>query len=95
MGFKRGDVITIAMPTAPSGVIPIYAVNKLGGVCSMIHPLSPAPQIKMFLNISKSRWALTLDALYPKFNEILHETSVEKIILSKIPDYLQINAAFI
>ena len=88
MGFKRGDVITIAMPTAPSGVIPIYAVNKLGGVCSMIHPLSPAPQIKMFLNISKSRWALTLDALYPKFNEILHETSVEKIILSKIPDYL-------
>ncbi|MHA1673740.1 MAG: AMP-binding protein, partial [Promethearchaeota archaeon] len=87
-GFKKGDTITIAMPTAPNGIIPIYAVNKLGGICSMIHPLSPAPQIKMFLNMSKSRFALTLDAFYRPFNEILHETSVEKLILAKVGDYL-------
>ncbi|TFH31243.1 MAG: hypothetical protein E4G98_00440 [Promethearchaeota archaeon] len=87
-GFKKGDIITIAMPTAPNGIIPIYAVNKLGGICSMIHPLSPAPQIKMYLNLSKSRFALTLDAFYCPFNEILHETGVEKLILAKVGDYL-------
>lgn len=89
MGFKKGDTITISMPTAPNGIIPIYAVNKLGGICSMIHPLSPAPQIKMFLNMSKSKYALTLDAFYKPFNEILHETGVEKLILCKIGDYLK------
>ena len=47
IGFKKGDVMTISMPTTPNGVIPIYAINKLGGVASMIHPLSPPEQIKM------------------------------------------------
>lgn len=88
MGMKKGDVITISMPTAPNGIIPIYAANKLGGIVSLIHPLSPAPQIKQFLNMSKSRFALTLDAFYQPFNEILNETSVEKLILGKIGDYL-------
>ncbi|MHA1518664.1 MAG: AMP-binding protein [Promethearchaeota archaeon] len=88
LGFKKGDTITIAMPTAPNGIIPIYAVNKLGGICSMIHPLSPAKQIKMFLKMSKSRFALTLDAFYRPFNEILNETGVEKLILCKVGDYL-------
>ncbi len=89
LGFKKGDVITIAMPTSPQAIVPIYAVNKLGGICSMIHPLSPAPQIEMYLNISHSRFALTLDAFYPKFAEILKNTSVEKLILTRIPDYLK------
>ncbi|MCF2138719.1 MAG: AMP-binding protein [Candidatus Lokiarchaeota archaeon] len=88
IGFTKGDTITISMPTAPNGIIPIYAVNKLGGICSMIHPLNPPSKIKMFLNMSKSRFALTLDAFYSSFNEILDETFVEKLILAKIGDYL-------
>lgn len=93
-GFRMGDVITISMPTAPSGIIPIYAVNKLGGVCSMIHPLSPPAQIEMYLNLSKSRFALTLDAFYKNFREILDNTSVETIILTKMKDYLPPLLAF-
>ena len=73
----------------PKPFVPIYAVNKLGGICFMIHPLSPAPQIEMYLNISHSRFALTLDAFYSKFAEILKNTSVEKLILTRIPDYLK------
>ncbi|RLI66574.1 MAG: hypothetical protein DRO88_01545, partial [Promethearchaeia archaeon] len=88
IGFKQGDTITISMPTAPNGIIPIYAVNKLGGICSMIHPLSPPAKIKMYLQMSKSRFALTLDAFYGAFNEILDETDVETLILAKIGDYL-------
>ncbi|MHA1647085.1 MAG: AMP-binding protein, partial [Promethearchaeota archaeon] len=93
-GFNEGDYMTISMPTSPQGVIPIYAVNKLGGIAAMIHPLNPPAQIKMYLNITKSRWALTLDAFYNNFNEILSDTSVEKIIISKIPDYLGVAMSF-
>lgn len=89
LGVRKGDVMTIAMPTAPNGVIPIYALNKIGAIASMIHPLSPAEQIKMYLNLSHSKWALTLDAFYPEFNKILHETGVQKLILASIPDYLK------
>lgn len=96
LGFKEGDIMTISMPTAPNGVIPIYAVNKLGGICSMIHPLSPQPQIEMYLKISKSNWALTLDAFYPTmkkainnvYGDDLENSKFNKLILAQIPDYL-------
>ncbi len=87
-GFKEDDVMTISMPTSPQGIIPVYAVNKLGGVASMIHPLSPPPQIKMYLNMSRSTWALTLDAFYRQFDEVLHETPVKRLVISKLGDFL-------
>ena len=39
IGLKKGDRLTIALPTIPQGVICFYAANKLGAVSSMIHPL--------------------------------------------------------
>jgi long-chain acyl-CoA synthetase len=88
MGLKQGQRMTIAMPTCPQAVICFYAVNKLGAVASMIHPLSTATEIEFYLNLSRSRLALTLDAFYGKFKEIRENTALEKLILARIPDYL-------
>jgi len=88
IGVKKGDRITISMPTSPQGIICFYAANKLGAVSSMIHPLSTAKEIEFYLNIAKSKFALTLDAFYGKFKEVKDKTPLEKLILARIPDYL-------
>ena len=88
IGLKKGDRITISMPTTPQGIICFYAANKLGAVASMIHPLSTAGEIEFYLNISKSTFAITLDAFYGTFNKILDNTGVKTIILTKMGDYL-------
>ena len=88
LGLKPGDRMTISMPTCPQAVVCFYAVNKLGGVASMIHPLSTATEIAFYLNLSQSRFAMTLDAFYGKFAEIREQTGLEKLILACIPDYL-------
>jgi long-chain acyl-CoA synthetase len=88
LGLKKGDRITISMPTSPQGVIAFYAANRLGAVASMIHPLSTAKEISFYLNVSQSRFALTLDAFYGKFKEVKNETPLERLILARIPDYL-------
>lgn len=88
LGMKKGDRITISMPTSPQGVICFYAANKLGVVASMIHPLSTPKEIVYYLNISKSRVALTLDLFYDKFKEIKGETQLETLILTEIFDQL-------
>jgi long-chain acyl-CoA synthetase len=88
MGLKARDRITISMPTSPQGIICFYAANKLGAVASMIHPLSTAKEIEFYLNKSKSRFALTLDAFYGKFKEIQSRTDLQTLILARIPDYL-------
>jgi long-chain acyl-CoA synthetase len=88
LGMKKGDRITISMPTTPQGIICFYAANKLGAVASMIHPLSTPKEIEFYLNLSKSRFALTLDAFYGKFAEVRKRTPLEILILARIPDYL-------
>ena len=88
LGMKKGDRITISMPTSPQGIICFYAANKLGVVASMIHPLSTSKEIVYYLNISKSRVALTLDLFCDKFKEIKGETQLETLILTEIFDQL-------
>ncbi len=86
LGLKQGERITISMPTTPQGLICFYAANKLGSVASMIHPLSTAKEISFYLNISKSRFALTLDDFYDKFKEVKNETPLEILILTGMMD---------
>jgi long-chain acyl-CoA synthetase len=88
IGLKKEERITISMPTSPQGIICFYAINKLGAVSSMIHPLSTAKEIEFYLNTAKSRFALTLDAFYGKFKEMKGKTPLETLILTRIPDYL-------
>ena len=88
LGLKKGDRITISMPTSPQGIICFYAVNRLGGVASMIHPLSTESEIEFYVSISKSRFALTLDAFYEKFRPALDNTCLDSLILTRLPDFL-------
>ncbi len=88
LGIRKGERITICMPNCPQALICFYAVNKIGGVTSMIHPLSPPKELKFYLNLSNSKYAITLDAFYNNFKDIIGDTSIEKLILAKITDYL-------
>lgn len=94
-GLKKGDKITICMPNVPSALIAFYAVNKMGALASMIHPLSTAKEIEYYLKESRSRWALTLDVFYPNFQEILDRSNVEKLIIATLPDYLSAVKGFL
>ena len=88
LGMKKGDRITVAMPTTPQGIIAFYAANKLGVVASMIHPLSTAKEIEFYLNISKSNVALTLTEHFNKFDEVRDATPLKTIILTGLNDPL-------
>ncbi len=88
MGLKKGDTITISMPTTPQGIICFYAANKLGAISSMIHPLSTESEIEFYLTLSDSTMALTIDAFYNKFNDAMSNTRCKTLILAKIGDYL-------
>ncbi len=88
LGLKKGDTITISMPTSPQGIICFYAANKLGAVASMIHPLSTEAEIQFYLTLSNSTMALTLDAFYGKFAAVMEKTPCKRLILTKIGDFL-------
>ncbi|MFW9902482.1 MAG: AMP-binding protein, partial [Candidatus Thorarchaeota archaeon] len=84
LGLKQGDRMTIAMPTTPQGIICFYAINKIGAIASMIHPLSPPSQIEFFLNLSNSTHLLTLDRVYANVEKIIDKTSLKMTILTQL-----------
>ncbi len=87
-GFRKGDTMSIIMPTSPQGIVAFYAVNKLGGVAAFVHPLSTEGELKHYLKLSRSRFALTLDIFYEKVARIKNEIPLEKLFVTKISAYM-------
>lgn len=89
-GVKPDDRVTICMPNCPQAVVMFYAVNLMGAVSNMVHPLSSENEIKFYLNVSKSVCALTLDQFYPKFEEIRKGVpTLRTLVIAAVKDELK------
>lgn len=80
-GIRPGDVVTICMPNTPEGLISIYALNKIGAIANIIHPLSAEQEIKHYINETNSVMLVAVDFCYEKIEKIIRETKVYKTIL--------------
>ena len=91
MGIRKGDKVTICMANTPQALDCFYALNRIGAIPNMIHPLSAAKEIAFYLNFSKSKAILTLDQFYYKVEEILPELeNPTTILIAKIQDELPV-----
>ena len=90
-GICKGDKVTIAMPNCPQALYIFYAINLVGGIANMIHPLSAEKEIEFYLNDSKSFTIITLDQFYHKIESIRKNTSIKNVILASIKDELNLH----
>ena len=88
IGVRENDRVTIALPNCPQAVYMLYAVNLVGAVANMIHPLAAEKEIEFYLNESESVTAITLDRFYGKFEAIRHNTKLTNIIIASVKDEL-------
>ena len=88
IGVRKNDRITIALPNCPQALYMFYAVNMVGAIANMIHPLSAEKEIEFYLNESQSYAAITLDQFYDKFERIRQNTGVDHIIIASVKDEL-------
>ena len=89
MGIRKGDKVTICMANTPQALDCFYALNRIGAIPNMIHPLSAAQEIAFYLNFSKSKAVLTLDQFYYKVAEILPQLeNPTEILIAKVADEL-------
>ena len=88
IGIREGDRVTIAMPNCPQTVVMFYAVNLVGAVSCMVHPLSSENEIEFYIKDSKSLYVITLDQFYHKIEAIRPRVEVSQIIIASIKDAL-------
>ncbi len=87
-GIKPGDRVTICMPNTPQAIILFYAINRMGAVANMIHPLSGEEELVHYINDSESVMCLTLLQFYPKFANIRDRLNHTRLLICDITDGL-------
>ena len=89
MGIRKGHKVTICMANTPQALDCFYALNRIGAIPNMIHPLSAAEEIAFYLNFSKSKAILTLAQFYDKVASIREKLdNPTEILIARIADEL-------
>lgn len=89
-GVRSGDRVTVCLPNCPQAVVTFYAVNAVGAISNMVHPLSGEKEIEFYLKEAESRVAVTLDRFYGKFAAIRENVSLDTLIVTSLPDALSL-----
>ena len=80
-GVKKGDIVTVALPSIPEAIYCVYALNKLGAVANMVHPLAGHPDLIFYLNEVGSEVMVLFDATYQILSDYFKETKVKRAVV--------------
>lgn len=86
--ITAGDRVTLCMPNCPEAVIMFYALNKLGAVANMVHPLAGENEIAYYVNFSRSKALLIPDMFYHKIEGVKEKLNCELIIVTSMAESL-------
>lgn len=80
-GIRKGDVVSILSANVPEALYSFYALNKIGAVANMLHPLLSENEIKDALQKYSTVMVIALDICYSKLKNIIDETDVYKTVI--------------
>ena len=81
IGIKKGEIVTVAMPSIPEALYAVYALNKIGAVANMIHPLAGEQELCNYLNEVESKVFLMFTGTYEIIKNVLKNTSVKTSVV--------------
>lgn len=84
IGIKPNEKVAICMPNLPQAIITFYAVNLVGAISVMIHPLSAKNEIENYLIESDSAACIALDMAYDKFSDV----KLSNLVIASVKDVI-------
>ena len=87
MGLQRGDRVAIFMPNSPQFVIAFYGILKAGGVAVATNPLYTPRELEHQMKDSGAELILVMSNFYRTIKQVQPNTSLKKVIVSRIKDY--------
>ena len=68
-GVKKGDRVVVCLPNTPQCVAAIYAINKIGAIASMLHPLSVKSEADYAIKLVGAKFAFCFDVSEKAFKD--------------------------
>lgn len=88
IGIAEGQRVCLCMPNVPQTVFCLYALNRIGAIATMVHPLSAEGEIVFYLKEAECDVVVTLDQFYPKFVNVQKEHPLKKLVIAGVADAL-------
>ena len=79
-GLRRGDVYTIFLPTCLQSFVAFYALNKIGVISNIVHPLTPPDLLKETMDDVGSKGIMLMDLLAKPYVDMLNFHNVPCIV---------------
>ncbi|TQR39055.1 long-chain fatty acid--CoA ligase [Brevibacillus brevis] len=87
-GVKKGDRVAIMLPNTPQAVISYYGALFAGAIVVMTNPLYTERELIHQMNDSGAETIITLDLLYKRVTQVRASTSLQRIIITSVGDFL-------
>ena len=80
LGVKKGDIVTISLPSNYQAIASFLALNELGAVTTFIDTYSTKEEIESYLKKYKSPIYINYDISEEESNRIIERTGVKRVI---------------
>ena len=87
-GVKEGDVVTLCMPVCIENLMLLFACNFVNAISNNVNFLFLKSDFDLYTSDKNSKIIVTMDAFLPYFVDHLENSSVEKVIVMSLDDYL-------
>lgn len=91
-GVKKGDFVTLMMPTQPETFYLIYALSRLGAVANLVDPRYPASYLEHSINRVDSNLVIATSATNDALKNVKNNTSCKELIMVKPSESVTIKA---
>ena len=87
-GVEDGDVVTLCMPVCIENLMLLFACNLVNAISNNVNFLFLKSDFHRYTSDKRSNIIITLDAFLPYFADHLENSSIEKVIVMSLDDYL-------
>ncbi len=90
LGIKNGDIVTICAAGTLDVVLDFLALNKIGAAVQFVNPNYFKYNSRKYVDEIGSKVMICLDRFYPLIKEEIAATSIEKLMIASMTDYMSL-----
>ena len=91
LGVKKGDIVTVSLPSFIENIVSFYALNKIGAVTNQIHPLVSQDELDYYLEEAESSIFVGYGDIANKIDKLKYNKLKKVILVNPLDSASNIN----